>query len=130
MEPYIYNGIVESIHDGDTVHISIDCGFGVWLRGDAKTKPGELIRFLGANAAELGTPGGDAAAANLQQLLPPGTPVVLRTVKVDKWGGRYDADVVELDGVDLIQQLIWEQWLAPWDGNGEKPVPPWPRTIA
>lgn len=129
LEPYVYNAVVESVVDGDTIHASIDLGIGVWARGTDKSRWGMLIRFDGCNAAEHGTPGGDAATANLTALLPPGTPVTLRSVDWDKYGDRIDADVIELDGTDLIQQLIAEQWLAAWDGTGERPVPPWPRTV-
>lgn len=130
LEPYVYNAVVTEVHDGDTIRANIDLGCGIWNHGGAKTVDGMAIRFVGCNAAELGTPGGDAAAANLQALLPAGTPVVLRSLAWDKYGGRMDADVLEVDGTDLIQQLIAEQWLAVWDGTGERPVPPWPRTTA
>lgn len=129
LEPYVYNAVVTSVHDGDTLRANIDLGTGIWNHGGAKTVDGMAIRLVGCNAAELGTPGGDAAAANLQALLPAGTPIVLRSLTWDKYGGRMDADIIEVDGTDLIQQLIAEQWLAAWDGTGERPVPPWPRTV-
>ena len=28
---YVYEGMVESVFDGDTLRVSIDLGFGVWL---------------------------------------------------------------------------------------------------
>lgn len=125
---YVYQSVVTEVHDADTIHVVPDLGFGVKLHGTEQTIDGIVIRFAGCNGAELGTPGGDAAAANLKTLLPPGTPVVLRTVSQDKYG-RWDADVIEVDGTDLIAQLITDQWLAPWNGVGERPVPPWPREV-
>lgn len=123
LDPYVFNATVDYVHDGDTIRVSIDLGLNVWAKSWS-------IRFVGCNAAELGTPGGDAAAANLKALLPPGTQVTLKSVAYDKFGGRLDADVIEVDGTDLIQQLIAEQWLAAWDGTGTRPVPPWPRTVS
>jgi endonuclease YncB( thermonuclease family) len=122
LSPYVYNATVVSVHDGDTIKVDLDQGLDEWHHR-------LNVRFMGCNAAELGTAGGDAAAVNLKALLPPGTQVVLRSVAWDKFGGRVDADVIEVDGSDLIQQLITEQWLIPWDGTGTRPVPPWPRTV-
>ena len=122
LEPYTYKATVNYVHDGDTINVNLDQGLDEWHHRLS-------VRFLGSNAAELGTPGGDAAAANLKALLPAGTKVVLRSVAWDKFGGRVDADVLEVDGTDLIQTLIAQQWLAAWDGTGTRPVPPWPRTV-
>lgn len=120
MEPYVYNATVNYVHDGDTINVDLDFGLEVWRRKLS-------VRFAGCNAAELGSPGGDAAAVNLKAVLPPGSVLTLRSVAWDKYGGRIDADAVELSGVDLIQSLIADNWLAAWDGTGTRPVPPWPR---
>lgn len=126
---FVFPATVKSVHDGDTIHANIDQGLGTWNHGISARVEGMAIRFIGCNAAELGTPGGDAAAANLTSVLPPGTQIWLRAAAWDKYGGRLDADVVEVDGTDLIQTLIDQQWLAAWDGTGTRPVPPWPRTV-
>jgi endonuclease YncB( thermonuclease family) len=123
MDLYTYRATINYVHDGDTINVDLDQGLDQWHKR-------LNVRFLGGNAAELRTPGGDAAAANLKAMLPLGTVITLRSVAWDKFGGRVDADVVQLAGVDLIQLLITEQWLAPWDGTGPKPVPPWPRTVS
>lgn len=120
---YVYAATVVRVHDGDTLDVDVDLGFHVAVRPVP-------IRLLGCNAAELGTPGGDAAAAHLAAMLPAGTPLVIETVQVDKYGGRWDAAVIlAADGADLVAELIAGQWAAPWTGAGPKPVPPWPRTI-
>ena len=133
MEPYVYNAVVAdvvtattntpAVHDGDSFHVNLDLGLGIWSNG-------LMVRFTGANAAEIGTPGGNAARDNLRTVLPVGTRLVLHSVAWDKFGGRIDAEVFLADGTDLIAQLIAEQWLAAWDGTGTRPVPPWPRTVA
>lgn len=118
--PYTYRATVLRVLDADTVECQISLGFYLQLT--------TLVRLLGCNAAELGTPGGDAARDYLTALLPPGTLVELASEKPDKYGGRILATVV-LAGVDLAQTLIDRGWAAPWDGRGAKPVPPWPKPI-
>lgn len=120
---YQYAAVITRVVDGDTVQADVDLGFHVWLRG-------AMFRLLGCNAIEHDQPGGAEATANLATLLPAGTPVVLTSVKVDKYGGRYDCSITLPDGRDLVSLLIAGQWAAPWDGTGPKPVPPWPRTGA
>lgn len=132
-----FRGTIRQVIDGDTVKLSVrlarsrgkdaDYGFSVYREG------GWLVlhysfRLLGCNAAEHGTPAGDAATANLKALLPIGTVVGVSSVANDKYS-RYDALISLPDGTDLVTKLIAEQWVAPWDGLGPKPTPPWPRTI-
>lgn len=113
---------VARVVDGDTVVLDVDLGFGVW-------KLAEAFRLLGCNAREHDAPGGQEAIANLRALLPVGALVTLTSVKPDKFGGRYDAKIQLPDGRDLTQLLVGTQWAAAWDGQGTKPVPPWPRTL-
>lgn len=117
---YAYAAVVTAVHDGDTVTADIDLGFDVHTI--------QHVRLAGCNARELAQPGGPEAAANLTGLLL-GKQVVLHTVRPDKFGGRYDAAVTLADGTDLVAELVAQQWAAPWDGTGPKPVPPWPRTV-
>lgn len=120
MTPFVYNATVISVHDGDTLTLDVDLGFSVHVT--------ESFRLLGCNARELSQPGGPEARNNLASLLPAGSQVQIRSVKPDKFGGRFDA-AVDLNGNDLIALLIAEQWAAAWNGQGTKPVPPWPRTV-
>lgn len=120
--PYVYNATVKRVEDGDTIVVDVNWG---WWRYDIETP----VRLLGINAAEHGTPGGDAATANLTALLPPGTPVVLHTAKPDKYQRRWDAIVETPTIPDLGAYLVSQQWAAPYNGDGVKPVPPWPRTV-
>jgi endonuclease YncB( thermonuclease family) len=125
---YEYGAIVTGVHDGDTITVDLDLGLDTW-------KHDFHVRLHGGNARELKDPGGKEAGANLSALLPLGSRVVLRSHKQgrdidpDKYGGRYLATVALPDGRDLVTHLIEQQWMAPWDGNGKKPLPPWPREI-
>lgn len=116
---YTYAATVVRVIDGDTAVLDIDLGLSVWARG-------QHIRLAGCNARELSMPGGPEARDHLAGLLPAGTQVTVSTVKPDKFGGRYDAQVTLPDGRDLVALLIVEGWCAPWDGTGPAPVPPWP----
>jgi endonuclease YncB( thermonuclease family) len=119
--PYVYNAIVVTVHDGDTLTLGVDLGFDL-----RDTVP---FRLLGCNARELSQEGGPEARDHLAALLPPFARVKIASVKPDKFGGRYDAAVLLADGTDVVAQLVDQQWAAAWDGTGTKPVPPWPRTV-
>lgn len=119
MTLFEYRARVERVVDGDTIRLRVDCGFDTWHVGS--------FRLLGAAARELAQPGGAEACRHLAELLPPGLPVQIRSVKPDKYGGRYDASVTLPDGTDLATLLIGEGWAVPWDGRGKPSAPPWPR---
>lgn len=122
---------VVRVVDGDTLHLDVRLGaldLGTETLGlYAEDEP---VRLDGCNAAPKETAGGAAAADNLTALLPPGTPVTATITGEYKYGGEVMASLTLADGTDLVQQLIDEQWLAPWDGRGKQPTPPWPRTAA
>ena len=118
---YTYEATVHRVIDGDTIVANIDLGFGMW-------RMAQVFRLLGINARERSKTGGKAAAENLSALLPHGTRIILHSIKDDKYGGRYDANVTLADGRDLATVLVQAEWAAPWDGDGQKPLPPWPRS--
>jgi endonuclease YncB( thermonuclease family) len=121
-----YNAYVKEVHDGDTFNVDVDWGKRRWEHD-------QPIRLVGAAARELHDPGGPEAQQNLAAKLPRGTWVGLKTVKDDKFAPRWDC-IVEyyVEGIlhDLAADLINDQWAAPWDGHGEQPKPPWPRTVS
>lgn len=120
--PFVYNAWVIEVHDGDTISCKVDRGnrdYSTWS-----------VRLLGCNAHELVEPGGIEARENLKALLPIDTLVCLYTLKPDKYGGRVLASVHYLeDGreVELSSRLIATGWAAPYEGQGPKNVPTWPR---
>ena len=112
---YTYRAIVVSIYDGDTWTVDIDCGFGIWLRK-------QKLRLYGVDTPELR---GDEREAGLaardwcRELAPPGTEILLETMK-DKTGkyGRWLA-VIWLDGLErsLNTSLIETGHARAYDGG-------------
>lgn len=81
-----YPATVVSIHDGDTMTLDIDLGFGIHSH--------ELrCRIFGINAPELRTAAGAAALAYLNGILPVGAHVDVTSHGWDKYGGRFDGEV-------------------------------------
>lgn len=93
-----YPAVVTGIHDGDTISLDLDLGFG--------THQTQLrARLFGINAPELSTASGKDALRFLQSILPIGAVVTVRSHGWDKYGGRFDATVVH-DGIDLSQAML------------------------
>jgi endonuclease YncB( thermonuclease family) len=120
--PFYFNAWVLEWHDADTLIAKVDRGmrdYSTWN-----------VRCLGYAARELSDPGGPEAWEELSRRWPPGSPVVLATVKPDKYGGRNLARVTVLHNRqprDLAEVLCAEGWASPWNGKGKQPKPPWPR---
>lgn len=123
---FVYNAIIASVTDGDTIGMVIDRGMYDYTGSLTHPIP---VRVLGINSRELSEPGGLEARDNLRHMLPPGTPVVLTTVKPDKYAPRWLARVDTQDYGNLGDFLIGQQWAASYSGSGPKNVPPWPRTV-
>lgn len=121
-------GTILRVHDGDTPIMELDLGLDVWRRGDLEVRLA-ISSKLWINAAELKTPGGDAAAANLQAMLPVGSIWDMRTFSWDAYKNRVDADLYFPDGSSLSQWLVDHNWAAAYNGQGPAPLPPWPRPI-
>jgi micrococcal nuclease len=87
---YVYRAISVSVYDGDTITVDIDCGFGVWLRG-------QKVRLYGIDTPEVRgeeREAGLVARDYVRHLIPTGRPILIRTQK-DKTGkyGRWLAEV-------------------------------------
>jgi endonuclease YncB( thermonuclease family) len=128
--PFFFNAWVDEWHDADTVICRVDRG-----RRDYSTWN---VRVLGSSAREVpfggrpGEPGGEEARDEAARRWPPGTRLVLATVKPDKYGDRQLALVVAAGpggSVNVAEELIRDQWAARWNGQGKAPKPPWPRTV-
>lgn len=98
---YEYAATLGEVHDGDTMHFTVDLGFGI--------ESNHPIRLDGVNAPELATPAGKASLAWVQAWFTqhPG-PYVLNTKKnheTEKYG-RYLARVTAADGSVLNDDLL------------------------
>ena len=120
--PYTYRANVVKVHDGDSLHLDVDCGF--YLTIDI------TCRLHGLNTREIKDPGGIDARDHLMQLCPVGSEVLFRSLGPDKYGGRWLGVLTLADGRDVAAQMIRDGFAAPWDGRGPKPVPPWPKETA
>lgn len=116
---YVYDATVVSVHDGDTATLDCDLGFYVTVRMSC--------RLSGINARELSSPGGPEARDHLAALIPPGTPVTVASVAVDKFGGRFDG-IITIDGAQgsVNDRMVADGYAAIWDGRGKRATPPWP----
>ena len=98
---YVYAALVERVVDGDTLVFVIDVGFGTQVR--------EKVRLRGIDCPELGTEEGEMAKRFVAKLLPPGTEVLIRSTKSDKYG-RFVADVFLSE--QYLNNLLLEKGLA------------------
>lgn len=88
-----YRGIVDEVHDGDTINIRLDIGFDITIYS--------RVRVKGINAPELSTAAGKKARDFAQAALPVGTGVLVTSYGWDKYGGR-------IDGVIAMPPVSWE----------------------
>ena len=100
---YRYRCTVARVVDGDTLDVDVDLGFFASMR--------VRVRVRGVNAPEVSTAEGRASRAALTGFLPVGMTVVCSTFKPDKYGGRWDADVLVLvkdggAGIDVAGWLV------------------------
>lgn len=133
-----YPAKVVRVIDGDTfvvdIHLkkshahahNVDLGFNVFADFDGVWLRDQHIRLFGCNAAEHGTPAGDAATAWLSTILMPGAIVELTSHGWDKFGGRVDGAVAIPAAsppiADLTAAAIAAGHALAWDGKGVKPV--------
>lgn len=113
-----YRGIVDGVHDGDTVNVKLDVGFDLTIY--------TRVRVYGINAPELATPEGKAARDFAGLLLQTGAPVNVLSHGWDKFGGRVDGEITWLKpGATAVSSFADEMLAAGhakvWDGKGVKP---------
>lgn len=108
---------VVAVVDGDTVSVNVDNGFHTWVR--------MACRLKGIDAPEKNTMAGKAAKMFLEKMLPPGTDVVVDSIGVDKYGGRFDGKmwVVET-GENVAEMMLRTGNAKAWSvGKEKKPFP-------
>ena len=115
---YEYKCELIKVVDGDTIDVSVDLGFKVWLRK-------ERVRLLGINTPESRTRNlaekkmGLASKERLKELLP--KRVIIRTSKDGKGKfGRILATPI-VDDVDICEQMVSEGFARPYFGGSKEP---------
>ena len=101
---FVYNAVVRSVYDGDTMRVDVDLGFKVWMNNIS-------LRLLGINTPEVRGPEreeGLKARSFVLDRVNEGTPVIIVTEK-DKTGkyGRWLATVYYHNGEkNLNEELL------------------------
>lgn len=107
-DPWVRNGAVERVIDGDSLVVLVDLGYRAYLKA--------RIRLLGIDTPERGEPGWAEARDNLAALAPAGAACVVTTVGPDKYGDRWDGTVT-VNGVDLAQAQLAAGLGVPYSGG-------------
>lgn len=99
---YIYDAVVVSVYDGDTLRANIDLGFDTWLMK-------EPIRFYGINAPEIKGENRDQGLVSrdwVREKLPVGTKIQIKTLKdkTEKYG-RY-LGIIYLNDVNINEEMV------------------------
>ena len=124
---YSYQARVVNIVDGDTVEFSVDLGFHLYFREQMR-----LAHYAAPETKGAERPLGLIAKQRLEELLPIGTDVTIRSHKTDKYG-RWLAEVTWKDGT-LADFLIGAGYGLRYENKpGEKnptfdPAKPYPLT--
>ena len=100
---YIYKAKIVRVIDGDTLEMMVDLGFSVWIN--------QSLRLYGINAPETRTKDPVEKAAGLvskqwlQDQVSAAKDVQLKSISVDKYGGRFDG-ILYLDGRDINKEML------------------------
>jgi len=123
---YTYYAIILKTIDADSYVMDWDLGRRTWARD-------QHFRLAGFSCRELSMPGGSEAREYVAALLPAGSRVVIRSIKLDHDPAdvmsfdRYVVYVQLPDGRDLGATLEEAGFAIPWDGRSRPvPYPPWP----
>lgn len=96
---YTYKGYVDSVVDGDTLHVIIDLGFETMIR--------EKIRLRGIDAPEIIFTEGKKAKTFVVNALKNCGYIVLKTYKTDKYD-RYVSDIFFMEGEVEAERITQE----------------------
>ena len=118
---YEYKCELIRVVDGDTIDVSVDLGFKVWLRK-------ERVRLLGINTPESRTRNleekalGLASKERLKELLP--KRFIIKTSKDGKGKFGRILAIPFVDGEDICKKMVLEGHARPYFG-GAKSKEPW-----
>jgi micrococcal nuclease len=114
---YEYSAKVLRVIDADTIEVSIDLGFDVWIT--------QHVRLIGINTAEKNTDFGKLSKSYVENTLPKDTVVILQSQKNEKEKyGRYLARVLFPESRQCLNDmLIAMGYASEYWGKGPKVVP-------
>lgn len=117
---WTYWAALDHLEDGDTLTLNVDLGFRVHI-----ITP---VRLAGINAAEHGTPAGDAATEFVAAAIQSAGRITVVSAKPGKYGDKYGRwlATVWVGDRSLNADLVATGHAVVWDGRGPKPVPAWP----
>lgn len=119
---YEYIAVVTKVHDGDTITVDVDLGWGIWAHDQS-------LRLNRINSPELADKSGAGKVAQkaLVGILPLGSEVVVRTIKdkTEKYG-RMLAEIYLADDklrlTNINDNMVKNGFAKYWDGTGVRPV--------
>lgn len=115
---YEYSAKVLRVVDADTIDVSIDLGFDVWIT--------QRVRLVGINTAEKNTDFGKMAIEYVRNVLPQGNEIIVQSQKEnskEKYG-RYLARILFPQTRQCLNDtLIAMGYASEYWGKGKKPVP-------
>ena len=96
---YTYEATIDRVIDGDTLLVVIEVGFGI--------KVHDKLRLRGIDTCELGTPEGERAKKFVQEILPVGSTIVIKSHKsrTDSHG-RFVVDVLYKEGIEDPEEIL------------------------
>jgi micrococcal nuclease len=113
---YEYEARVERIVDGDTIEFSVDVGFHLYFREQMR-----LAHYAAPEIRGKERPLGLLAKQKLEELLPVGTVVTIKSHKTEKFG-RWLAEVAWKEG-SLSEFLIQQGYGLPYDSRRDEANP-------
>jgi len=103
MTLFEYRATVHRIVDGDTFDLDVDLGFGVMMRQRVRLARVDTWEVRGEER-----PLGLKAKERVEELMPPGTKVTMRTLKDKGKYGRYLAEIILASYENLGDLLLNE----------------------
>jgi micrococcal nuclease len=102
---YEYKAKVVRVLDGDTIDVSIDLGFDIWVY--------QRVRLLGINTAEKNTELGKKTIDYVRSLCPLGSSLTLRSEKDKREKfGRYLAKVYFPESKECLNDILIQKGMA------------------
>lgn len=104
--PYEYRAHVTRIVDGDTVDLVVDLGFTVHMDLRVRIAGIDTPEIYGVKHTSEEYAAGKEASEYLKGIMPPGSPVMIRTEQDTGKYGRWIADIFLDDGTDIGEAMV------------------------